>query len=225
MTLVLATGRPPRWLDSVAEAVGRRGVAVCSNGALVYDLRQRRPIRVRPLLAEVGLAAAATVRKAVPGVSFGAEHGDSFGHEPAYRPLGDFGDLYVAELPEMFDRQVVKLLVRHDDFEVDTLASKVRQAVGELVEVTYSGHSPLIEVAAKGTSKAATLAALCAERGIRAEQVVAFGDMPNDLEMLAWAGTAYGMANAHPDVLATVRRVAPSNDADGVAVILEQLFA
>jgi hydroxymethylpyrimidine pyrophosphatase-like HAD family hydrolase len=54
--------------------------------------------------------------------------------------------------------------------------------------------------------------------------VIAFGDMPNDLPMLAWAGTAYAVANAHPEVLAAVRRRTASNDEDGVAIVLEQLY-
>ena len=32
------TGRPPRWMAPVAEATGHAGVAVCANGALLYDL-------------------------------------------------------------------------------------------------------------------------------------------------------------------------------------------
>ena len=63
------------------------------------------------------------------------------------------------------------------------------------------------------------------ERGIDREDVVAFGDMPNDLPMLAWAGTGYAMANAHADVLAAVDLTTASNDDDGVALALEQLFA
>jgi hypothetical protein len=59
---------------------------------------------------------------------------------------------------------------------------------------------------------------------VPAEQVLAFGDMPNDLAMLEWAGTSYAMANAHPSVLALARHTAPSNQEDGVAVVLEQLF-
>jgi len=54
--------------------------------------------------------------------------------------------------------------------------------------------------------------------------VIAFGDMPNDLPMLAWAGTAYAMANAHATVLAAVDHVAPGNDEDGVAAVLADLF-
>ncbi len=54
--------------------------------------------------------------------------------------------------------------------------------------------------------------------------MVAFGDMPNDLPMLAWAGHAVGMANAHPEVLAAVDEVTASNDDDGVAQVLERWF-
>jgi hydroxymethylpyrimidine pyrophosphatase-like HAD family hydrolase len=42
--------------------------------------------------------------------------------------------------------------------------------------------------------------------------------------MLAWAGTAYAVANAHRDVLEAIQLQAPSNDEDGVAQVLEQLF-
>jgi hydroxymethylpyrimidine pyrophosphatase-like HAD family hydrolase len=48
--------------------------------------------------------------------------------------------------------------------------------------------------------------------------------MPNDLPMLAWAGHAVGMANAHPEVLEAVDEVTASNDDDGVARVLERLF-
>jgi hydroxymethylpyrimidine pyrophosphatase-like HAD family hydrolase len=75
-----------------------------------------------------------------------------------------------------------------------------------------------------GVTKASTLAMVCRERGIVPEEVVAFGDMPNDLPMLEWAGTAYAMANAHPMVRELADRVAPSNEEDGVAAVLTELF-
>ena len=74
-------------------------------------------------------------------------------------------------------------------------------------------------------SKAAALAELCAELGIEATEVVAFGDYPNDLPMLEWAGYAVAVANAHPDVLAAADEVTASNADDGVAVVLERLAA
>jgi hydroxymethylpyrimidine pyrophosphatase-like HAD family hydrolase len=74
-------------------------------------------------------------------------------------------------------------------------------------------------------TKAASLARIADQQGIRAEDAVAFGDMPNDLPMLAWAGRGYAMANAHPDVLDAAEHLAPSNDDDGVAQIVEKLLA
>ena len=91
--------------------------------------------------------------------------------------------------------------------------------------VTWSSDSALLEISAPGVTKASTLALVAADLGIRAEEVVAFGDMPNDLPMLAWAGTSYAVANAHPSVLAVADHIAPHHDDDGVAQALAALFA
>ncbi|MGZ6753442.1 MAG: HAD family hydrolase, partial [Nocardioides sp.] len=77
---------------------------------------------------------------------------------------------------------------------------------------------------AAGVTKASTLALLCADLGVTADDVVAFGDMPNDLPMLAWAGTSYAMADAHPTVTAAADHVAPGHDEDGVARVLAGVF-
>jgi hydroxymethylpyrimidine pyrophosphatase-like HAD family hydrolase len=75
---------------------------------------------------------------------------------------------------------------------------------------------------AAGVTKASTLKAVCAEHGFGADDVVAFGDMPNDLPMLAWAARSFAVGNAHPDVLQAVDEVTASNDDDGVAQVLER---
>jgi len=88
--------------------------------------------------------------------------------------------------------------------------------------VTHSG-SHFVEVMAPGVSKASMLQDYCATLGIAAAEVIAFGDMPNDLPMLHWAGCGVAVANAHPEVLAAADLVTRSNDADGVALALERL--
>lgn len=95
------------------------------------------------------------------------------------------------------------------------------EVLGQDVEITHSSSAGLLEISAPGVSKATTLSRFCAEIDITHEQVLAFGDMPNDLAMLAWAGTAYAVANAHPQVLAAVSRHTESNDDDGVARVVE----
>jgi hydroxymethylpyrimidine pyrophosphatase-like HAD family hydrolase len=82
----------------------------------------------------------------------------------------------------------------------------------------------VLEVSRAGVSKASALAALCGSLGVDAHDVVAFGDMPNDVPMLTWAGTSYAVRNAHPDAVSAATHRCASNDEDGVARVLERLF-
>ena len=97
-------------------------------------------------------------------------------------------------------------------------------AAGDLAEFTWSSDTTLLEISAAGVTKASTLALVCARLGVDRRHVVAFGDMPNDLPMMEWAGRSYAMANAHRTVLDAADAVVPSNDDDGVAATLEALF-
>jgi Cof subfamily protein (haloacid dehalogenase superfamily) len=228
--VVVATGRPPRWMRPVADALGHTGLAVCSNGAVVYDLHTDEVLEHTPISRDVVLAVAAAVRAAVREVTFAIETRDAgFGREASY-PVAPDVDLEpdgmrVGSLDELVSDDVIKLLVRHADLDPRGLLAAASEVAGELAELTYSSRSGLLEISAIGVTKAASLARIADRQGIRAEDAVAFGDMPNDLPMLAWAGRGYAMANAHPDVLDAAEHLAPSNDDDGVAQIVENLLA
>ena len=224
--LVLVTGRPPRWMPPIVEATGHRGVAVCANGALVYDLHTSTVIRHDLLSASALAEIVAALRRDLPGITFAVErHDTGFAHEPSYRPRWDGADpKAIRPLEELLADDVVKLLARHDDMGADELLATAHASVGELATLTHSSTDGLLEISAAGVSKATGLASLAAEHGISAAQVVAFGDMPNDLPMLAWAGRGIAVANAHPEVLAAADEVTASNDADGVAAVLSRWF-
>ncbi|WP_399088307.1 HAD family hydrolase [Streptomyces sp. BBFR2] len=119
---------------------------------------------------------------------------------------------------------VLKLLAHHDTLDPDAFLALARRTAGTLASFTRSSPTALLEISGLGVSKAGTLARCCAERGIAPEEVTAFGDMPNDMEMLAWAGASYAMANAHPDVLAVTTGRTASNNEDGVAAVIERLL-
>ena len=226
--VVFVTGRPTRWMAEIAQRTRHTGMAICANGAILYDLHAERVVERFPLAAELALQVVAAVRRAVPSAGFGVETADGFGHEPRYLPRYPVkGTAQVADIEALLDGPVLKLLVRDEERSSDELLAAARQVVGDLAEVTHSTPTgaALLEISAAGVSKATTLARLCAERGIDAEEVVAFGDMPNDLPMLAWAGTSYAVANAHPDVLVAVARRTASNDDDGVALVVERLVS
>ena len=60
--------------------------------------------------------------------------------------------------------------------------------------------------------------------GIRRDEVMAFGDGLNDLEMMRWAGRSVAMQNGHPTVLDIASQVTPANDDDGVAIAIEEIL-
>ena len=128
-------------------------------------------------------------------------------------------------MEQLLSDDVVKLLARHEELSSDEMLAAARSAVPEGAELTHSSSDGLLEISAVGVSKASGLATVCAELSVDAADVVAFGDMPNDLPMLAWAGRGVAVANAHPEVLAAVDHVTASNDDDGVAQVLESLLA
>jgi Cof subfamily protein (haloacid dehalogenase superfamily) len=223
--LVLVTGRPARWLPSVAERIGHAGLAVCANGALLLDLHTERVVESFPMSVDVGLDVAARIRMALPDVTFAVETLGGFGNETSYLPREMAPERRrIGTLDEIFDQPAIKLLARHEELDADQLLAAAREVVGDLAELTHSSIDGLLEISAPGVSKATTLARVCEERGVQAADVVAFGDMPNDLPMLVWAGQSYAVANAHPEVLAAVEQHTASNDDDGVAVVLETWF-
>ena len=227
--VVFVTGRPPRYIADVVAATGHTGLAICANGALVYDLHAERVVAEHVLEPTVAAKVVDALRAALPDVTFAVDRGTGFGHEPTYRArFAVPDDVVIAEIDQLVSSPVAKLLARHDGIDADELHARARALVadlGEIAEVTFSGIDGLLEIGAAGVTKAFTLEHLASQHGIEADDVVAFGDMPNDLPMLVWAGRGVAVANAHPDVLAAADEVTGTNDDDGVAVVVERLLA
>ena len=235
---VLVTGRPPRWVTPIARAAGVAGYAVCSNGASVLDLgttrvvwtRELEPVQLgdithglRALLPDIRVAAERTPRD-------GSLFDGAFATEPGFRnpwgnPTGMDAENNEVPTAEVLGHPATKLLIRHHDLTSSDLAEAAGTVVdGTGLEITYSTNRGLIELSAAGITKATGLAEVCDLLDVPQERVVAFGDMPNDVEMLRWAGHGVAMANAHADVLAAADEVTAPNSEDGVAQVLERWF-
>jgi hypothetical protein len=223
--LVLVTARPPRSVRSIARQLGGHGLVICANGALVYDPATDGIIRDHSLPPDTARQIIEALRRALPEIAFAVEVGVRCGHEPAFVP-GEPppADTLIATAEELVEAPVAKLLARHPSYDTDTLVEIARRLVGHLAPVHNSGGERLLEFSAPGVSKASALEQLVAEVGVPAEAVVAFGDMPNDIPMLAWAGRGVAVANAHPDVLAMADDVCGACDDDGVARYLGELL-
>ncbi|MEV4197369.1 HAD family hydrolase [Micromonospora globbae] len=227
--VVLVTGRPIRWMKLVYEQLAEPLPAICANGAVVYDPVGDEVLRADPLAPELLAEVARRLRAEVPGVSFAVEVTDSrqMRHEAHYpmRWDADHDAIRAVESPEeLLEAPAVKLLARAGEQDPDAFVELVAAALEGLAEATHSSYSGLVEISAAGVTKAAGLAWYCGRLGIDAADVLAFGDMPNDVPMLTWAGRAVAVANAHRAVLEIAHEVAPANGEDGVAAHLEKVF-
>ena len=212
---------------SVAAQFGGASVAVCVNGAVTWDLDEDEALSEFAIEAGVVSEVVATLTALFPGGAWAVERTHTFAHEPGYRPLWPVPpDTTVAAVSRLLTEPPVKLMFRHEGLSPDEMLAPAQRALEGLVELSHSNSAGgLLEISAAGIDKGSAVARLCDSAGIDRDEVIAFGDMPNDLSLLAWAGTAVAVANAHPDVLATAAEVTLSNDDDGVAVVLERLLA
>ena len=225
--VVFVTARPPRWVDHLVDVVGAHGTVICTNGAFVYDVSRRTVAQAHVMAPSVVRAIAADLRRDLPGVGFAAELADGIRVErgyPSLYPEDEPADGAYSPIGSI-DQPIGKLLARSLQMPELLFLDRVAYIVGERAQVTYSGFGGLAEIGRLGVTKASSLAGWCAGRGISASEVWAFGDMPNDLPMLMWAGVSFAVANAHPDVAAAATYSCPSNADDGVASVAEALIA
>lgn len=231
--VVFVTGRPPRWMGPIIERTGHRGLALCGNGAVVLDLASGEVVRAHAFTREVVLELAQRLRAVLPGAAFSLETLSGFRREPTYLPRhlleakvdpAPLADL-LADGPT-----VIKVLCRQDgkhqgELTADEMLALARPELAGLAEVVHSDpDNHLLEVSAPGVTKASALAWLAESLAVTAADVVAFGDMPNDVPMLAWAGSGYAMAGGHPEAIAAASGQAPPCSQDGVAQVLESLL-
>jgi Cof subfamily protein (haloacid dehalogenase superfamily) len=222
---VPVTARPPRAMRALGDILGVAGVAICCNGALVYDIGREAIIRASPIAPDIVHDIVTTLRDVAAGIQFGWEAGMRFGCESGYADLRHIAGLQGSWRGDVLRLRepVVKLSALHPTLAPLELTAQAQAAVGDRVTVTNSGL-PLVEISALGVDKGSGLAALCAELGIQHAEVIAVGDMLNDLPMLRWAGLGVAVANAHPEVLAAADTMTLACAEDGVADMIERMI-
>jgi Cof subfamily protein (haloacid dehalogenase superfamily) len=229
---VLVTGRPPRWIPPVVAELGVACLAVCANGGVLYDAADDRVLWSRTLGPDALAHLAEAVAVALPGCGIAVERvgatafdeSAAFVAEPEYRHAWPDADNAVATRAEVISRPAVKMLVRCPGLSSDAMVAALAPVIGERADLTFSHPRGLVEISPPGVTKATGLAEVARRAGVPAADVVAFGDMPNDLEMLRWAGHGVAMGNAHPALLETADEVTAGNGEDGLALVLERWF-
>lgn len=223
---IVVTGRAVPWTRPILEDLGYQGLAVCGQGAQVYDAgagrlltsvtldRQLAGVALAKIEAEVGPLHLAASRDGLDGEVLVGPGYDVVGKLPA-TPFTDASDLWAAPLN--------KLYIQHPELTSDELASAAERTAGGFVTVVMAGEG-IVELLPLGLSKATGLSLAARRLGVKAAETIAFGDMPNDIPMFAWSGHGVAMANAHRELRAVADEVTASNEDDGIAVVLERLL-
>jgi Cof subfamily protein (haloacid dehalogenase superfamily) len=226
----LVTGRQPYWIPPVSQYLPGLTHAVCANGAVRYDVAADRVLSSVTLspeqLVELGTAA----QDALPGSWLVVERVGERALDERTVPRMERGHRprWVDEFIEepralLLSKPATRLLIRHPELTSAQMLAALHQRVGAYAALTFSNPHGLLEASA-GTSKATGLAELAAEFGIAPADVIAFGDMPNDVDMLRWAGHGVAMGNAHPSAISVADEITAPNTEDGVALVLERWF-
>ena len=230
--VVPVTARQPRGVRRIAEAAGFTQWALCGNGAHGVHLSTGEVLFEAHVAADVQRALAVALAERVPGTLFVSvrEGGEVFVAQTGYADIAHVEDhkrepaeMGAHGLDAVLEQPSLKFIVRHPRLTPRELLPELRALGLPGFAVTHSG-APFLEVLAEGVSKAWGLERLCAHLGVARSEVLAFGDAPNDAEMLAWAGRGVAVSNADAEAREVATELTLSNDEDGVAAVLEALL-
>lgn len=231
ITVVGVTGRGARLIELCRRDLPEADFFVLAQGGFVIDQRDPdspRTLHRRQIPGEDLAVALELLREAAGPLSVLVEALD----EPRAPLWGDADSVWPYPEWVAYDRlqalagPVYKGFARAVDLTADELLAVARGVIPpDLGTVTQAGLG-YVEITAPGVDKGSGLAVVAAELGLPPEDVLVFGDMPNDVPMFCWAGwRRVAVANAHAEVLAVADEVTASNDADGVAAWLETMLS
>ncbi len=114
-----------------------------------------------------------------------------------------------------------KMSIIRWDGTLDDIETGLRKKYGSDLSILQS-RPYFLEITDQKATKGQTLSWLAEKEGIRPEEIIAFGDGHNDLDMVGYAGLGVAVANARPEVKAAANLVTGSNNEDGVAEVIER---
>ncbi|MER5766969.1 HAD family hydrolase [Streptomyces sp. NPDC001985] len=224
---IVVTGRSVPWTRYILDDLGYEGLAVCGQGAQLYHAGEHRLLTSVTLDRQLAGLALAKLEAEVGPLALAASRDGLDGQvlvSPGYAVHdGPLPVVALTDEAELWSAPLNKIYIQHPTLDDDALTRAARQTVGGLVDVVLAGAG-VVEMLPLGLTKATGLSLAARRLGVRAADTIAFGDMPNDIPMFAWAARGVAMANAHAELKAVASEVTASNDDDGIAVTLESLL-
>ena len=145
--------------------------------------------------------------------------------DPDFRKIilkHNFKYVEVDSLMELPDDAYCMLTMNLPGQEIDAIVDELNSHTGQAARAMSSGFN-FIDIVLPHVNKGVALDWLGEKWGIQADEMIAFGDSDNDLEMLQYVGHSYAMANAGDRVKAAAKYQAPANKDSGVLQIIEEV--
>jgi Cof subfamily protein (haloacid dehalogenase superfamily) len=221
--VVIATGRTYPMMRYFCHDLSLTAPQITCNGAVIVDPTSSVPERVHTVPPS----------QVAPVLDFLEDQGVPiayFGLETIYiLPDNPYGDLLmppevgqptrVASLYDLADIPCTKIVGMSAPEVIDRIRPPAELRFGADLYVTQTSHR-LLEFLHPRVSKGWALADIARTLGVQPEEVVAFGDSHNDIDMITYAGLGVAMGNASAEVKALADLIAPSHDQDGIAWVL-----
>lgn len=215
--VLIATGRPPRMTRRIREEL-HDFPWICYNGAIAYENGEEiyrnniEPVQLRPIVERL--------LTEMPDEWTGLEIEDVLymNHASEYR----FGTVQVDDLLAYTDKSAAKILTTRAAY---LALSQADPGLFEETTPLVSDRVSMVQIQAKTASKGTALMELVPRWGYAMENVIAFGDDVNDVEMVRDSGLGVAVDNAVDEVKAVANRITASNEDEGVALILEELLS
>lgn len=226
--VVIATGRPPRSSVNYHRELGLTTPLVNFNGALIHDPFNPQDDIHFPMDREVALDIVEVCRRFdVDNVM--VEIKDSYYTQQVDELINFLGDgsppTGVGPIESYLLEHPTSILIRTSKEKIQPLREELNRGYKGLVAHRYwSAPYHVIEVVKAVVSKATGLEIVCNLLDIPRENVIAFGDEDNDMEMIQWAGLGVAMGNANPLLKNVANRVTDTNENHGISIVLEELL-
>ena len=228
--VVLASGRMPCALRYFVETLNITAPLIAYNGALIADPRTEETLGSFPIEAALGREIAGACEAL--SLHIQAYEGDAFWCETANQFAKDYQtflncpvrlEAVGEKLSTWLAFDTPKMLAIDTAQRVQECLPRLKERFAGRVKIATS-NPKFIEFVSPKAGKAVALARVSEITGVPRDEIIAFGDGLNDLDMLEWAGTSCAMENGAPEVKARSTRVVPSNAEDGVAQAVEALL-
>lgn len=223
----IATGRTWGIISNVARQVPAASYAIMSNGASIYDVGSKNLIPVGELPFDLWnpiymyLKQNGCVSEIYHNGKSYLEQNLLSSYKSPYLP-SDFTDELKSHITAV---ESIEIALENKPIEkiniLFTPSENCEQVYNTLknrndIYVTSSLPGNM-EINLKGINKAYALKRLCLNLKISSDEVMAFGDADNDLEMLEWAKWSFAMGNANEKVKKTAHFITEANTENGVA--------